>query len=95
MNVPITLTLIEWLSIVSDFQGHCAYCLVQTYNFIEMNNPHVGLVRTNVVPICRSCQVHKQNSFDKALERIQAYLDSDPTVHAIDDERWWDSDMSA
>jgi hypothetical protein len=89
-GVPIELTLVEWLSIVSDFQGHCAYCLVQPYSSIEMVKPRRGLVRDNVVPCCRACQVHKQNSFDAAIERVQAYVESEPTIHLFEDasEPW-------
>jgi antitoxin component HigA of HigAB toxin-antitoxin module len=90
LGVPTSLTLVEWLSIVSDFQGRCAYCLVSNYFDMEMANPRLGLVRANVIPCCRSCQIHKHHTFDVALERVQAYLDSDPTVHAIDDEAWWE-----
>jgi hypothetical protein len=56
---------------------------VQPYNFIETVKPYRGLVRDNVVPVCRSCQVHKQNSFDAAIERVQAYLESEPTIYDI------------
>src|SRR6266568_3547875 len=72
--------------IISDFQGHCAYCLVQPYSVIEMVKPYKGLMRDNVVPICRACQVHKQNGFESAEERIEAYVESEPTIHLFEDE---------
>jgi 5-methylcytosine-specific restriction endonuclease McrA len=89
-GVPIKLTLVEWLSIVSDFQGHCAYCLVQPYSVIEMVKPYRGLVRDNVVPACRSCDVHVHGSFESAEERVQAYVESEPTIHLFEDapEPW-------
>jgi hypothetical protein len=89
-GVPIELTLVEWLSIVSDFQGHCAYCLVQPYSVIEMVKPYRGLVKDNVVPACRSCDVHVHGSFELAQERVQAYVESEPTIHLFEDapEPW-------
>ena len=82
MNVPCTLTLIEWLSVISDFQGKCAFCLVAPYHSIEMLRPAYGLVWGNVLPCCRSCSTHLQHGFETSIARVLAYLNSEPVIHA-------------
>jgi len=73
-NLPITLTLREWLATTSDFEGKCAYCQEIPYSFLEMVNPDAGLTWDNVVPVCRACSIHKACSFETAQNRVQAYL---------------------
>src|SRR5260221_9665324 len=80
-RLPHTLTLFQWLGVLSDFNAHCAYCLVEHFNEIDMVVSEKGLVRGNVVPICRSCVVHKRNTFDVAYRRVQGYLLSVPTQY--------------
>jgi hypothetical protein len=74
-NLPVSLTLIEWLAILSDFQGHCAYCQLGHYSIIEMVDRTKGLVRDNVVPACRSCDVYVRTSWSSACERVAAYVE--------------------
>src|SRR5579864_1115207 len=66
-NVPHTLDLPEWLSILSDFSGKCAYCLVAWYSRIERVDESKGLTKGNVVPICLACREHKLLSWDVAV----------------------------
>lgn len=84
-GVLAPLTLPEWLSILSDFRGRCAYCLEQRYQLIERVNEHKGLVRGNVVPICRGCRVHKLSSWETAVERVQYYLNGDMSLLPLTD----------
>ena len=74
-KVPATLELPEWLSILSDFNGRCAYCLVSWYARIACVDERKGLVKGNVVPICLACREHKLLSWGEAVSRVQAYID--------------------
>jgi hypothetical protein len=88
-NLPVTLTLIEWLAILSDFQGHCAYCQIGHYAIIEMVDRSKGLVRDNVVPACRSCDVFVRTSWDEAANRVISYVanrNSLPFLFALEEE---------
>ena len=85
-KLPVSLTLTQWLSVVSDFNANCAYCLVRPFSHIEMVDLHSGLTRENVVPICLSCQVHKRSSFDIAKRRVAAYLNGDTSFRVEQDE---------
>jgi hypothetical protein len=78
-HVPVTLTFTDWLSVVTDFHGHCGYCLTEPLRYIEMVDPLAGFTKQNVVGICRVCQIHKQRSFTAAEQRVRAYLDYDPS----------------
>jgi len=79
LHVPVSLSLIEWLSIVSDFRGLCAYCCVYSFTTIEMVHPMLGLTPVNVVPVCRACHEHKKYGFDDAIDRVQTYLRGERT----------------
>lgn len=92
-RLDTTLTLLQWLSIASDFNGLCAYCLEVPYSFIEMVNPIAGFTWENVVPICRACAVHKHHSFEDAQTRVQAYLTGERQIH-LPRERAEDEDKS-
>jgi hypothetical protein len=89
-KLPVTLTLVQWLSVLSDFNGRCAYCLYHTSALIEMVAPMDGLTYENVAPICRGCHEHKRHGFETAIQRVQEYLsgDRDETilVFAVEDE---------
>lgn len=76
-SLPVSLSLREWLAIVSDFQGRCAYCLDMPYSMLAMVHPTVGIVQRNVIPCCRACHVHLRGSFAVARERVQAYLEQE------------------
>lgn len=85
-KLPVTLTLVQWLSVVSDFNANCAYCMARQFSHIEMVDLNAGLTRENVVPICSSCQVHKRGSFDIAKRRVEAYLQGDTSFRVEQDE---------
>jgi hypothetical protein len=92
-HVPVSLTLREWLSIVSDFKGKCAYCEEVPYSLLIMVNPSHGLVQQNALPCCKACNVHRQDSFENARTRVQVYLeqkhlraDDDIVYEPIEDE---------
>jgi hypothetical protein len=74
VHVPAELSLTEWLSIIQDFSGKCAYCAVYTYSAIDSVNPVLGLRPDNCVPICRACQEHKRHGFETAMQRVKTYL---------------------
>lgn len=88
-NLPATLTLVQWLSVLSDFQGLCAYCQEVSFSGMEVVERRLGLAYGNVVPICRACAVHRAGSFDHACERVEAYLDAarksaiDQQIHMV------------
>lgn len=87
-NRPATLTLVQWLSTVSDFEGLCAYCQEMTYSYIDMVNPALGLIYENVVPLCRACAVHRRSSFEDAKIRVLKYLlGQGPVRYPIDQPR--------
>src|SRR5437879_1602486 len=71
---PITLTLVEWLSTISDFAGLCAFCQEYTCNVIEMVRPSEGLTYDNVVPACRACSRLRKEGHENAEERVRLYL---------------------
>lgn len=73
-GLPFGLTLREWLAILSDFGGRCAYCEEVPFSLIASVQPGVGLVRGNVVPCCRACDVHRRRSFERAEQRVLAYV---------------------
>lgn len=86
-NVRATLTLPEWLTILSDFRGRCAYCLKDYYSLIERVDMRKGLVWGNVVPVCRACKVHKDSSWDTAVDRVASYLHGDLLDLPLDDSQ--------
>lgn len=74
LNLPIDLTLVQWMSTASDFKGLCAFCLEVPFSMIEMVDPRLGLIWENVVPICKACHKHKHTSFEAAEQRVRVYL---------------------
>lgn len=82
-EVPVRLEIREWLTILSDFNGRCAYCMLHWYQHIEMVDSHQGLVYGNVVPVCSGCREHKRASWDVAVHRVQAYLRGDLAAQQV------------
>jgi hypothetical protein len=74
--VPITLTLVEWLSVLSDFAGVCALCKRYGASKILMFDRTKGLIYTNVLPACYACEHHWTNGFEAAREAVRLYLDA-------------------
>lgn len=73
-NLPVTLTLVQLLSSLSDFRGCCAWCQEMPHHEIAMINPRAGLIWENIAPICRICSIHKRNGFETAQKRVEEYL---------------------
>jgi hypothetical protein len=61
-HAPATLTLHEWLEILTNFHWRCAYCH-GPYELMEhyIPLPHGGTTADNVVPACFSCNSKKSN----------------------------------
>lgn len=74
MNVPTDLTLLQWLSVVSDSHGMCMFCQLMPHYYIEPMNPFAGLTWSNIVPACRSCSYIKRTGFGVVQKRILEYL---------------------
>jgi hypothetical protein len=73
-HLPATLSLVQLLSVISDYKSLCSFCLKVPFSMIHMVNRHDGLVYGNVVLVCRSCEVHTRESFHAAEMRVNAYL---------------------
>lgn len=73
-NLPVSLTLIQWLGTLSDHRGCCAYCQQPSYSVIDMVSPIAGLTWQNVVPACRSCAAIKRVGWENACARVMLYL---------------------
>jgi hypothetical protein len=76
-----TLTLKQLLSVMSDFNGLCAFCQECTYSIIEMVEPAKGLTYDNVVASCKACHVRRAEGYDFAEARVRWYLSSDREQH--------------
>lgn len=73
-NLPVSLTLVQFLGTISDFRGMCAFCQLMPHSVIEMMNPYEGLVWSNIAPACRSCSYIKRAGFGTVQKRIEEYL---------------------
>jgi hypothetical protein len=80
---PITLTLVEWISTLSDFHGLCAFCREYQCSIIEMVSRENGLVYDNIVPCCRACSTRRAESYEKAENRVKTYLGDERVQHII------------
>jgi hypothetical protein len=73
-TVPITLSLQQWLSTISDSEGLCAFCREYACSVIEMVNKDRGLTYDNVVPACRACSKRRGEGYHCAEDRVRFYL---------------------
>lgn len=73
-NLSVSLSLVQWLSTISDFRGCCAYCEQPSYSIIDMVSTIAGLVWSNVVPACRSCAQIKRVGWENTYARVTMYL---------------------
>lgn len=69
-----SLTLADWLSIITYHGGRCAYCQQVPFSLINLFEPAQGLTASNAVPCCKACSVHKAHSFEAALARVAFQL---------------------
>lgn len=81
--VPVTLTLVHWLSTLSDHAGLCAFCREYQCSVIEMVRPGGGLTYDNVVPCCRACHRRRSDGYDEAEDRVRIYLSAERIQHFI------------
>jgi len=84
-NIYCSLTLIEWLSTLSDFYGLCAFCKEYTANVIERLVLPDGYTYFNVVPACKACSTMRRTSFERAVEQLAVYLDAPRPVKLFRD----------
>jgi hypothetical protein len=71
---PISISLVEWLAILSDFHGNCALCKKYTANRILIFNRSQGLIYRNILPACAACEHHFIHGFDTAKQEAARYL---------------------
>lgn len=95
-QVPATLTLPEWISILNDFDSKCALCRVEPYREMGRLDPCKGLNKANTLPLCRGCAVHLRLGFEAALERVRGYCAGVQTQEAtfaqvVPDTYYWES----
>ncbi len=80
-----TLTVAQWLSVQTDFNGKCAYCQKEKGDILEHFVPLSyggGTVRGNIVPACDTCNRKKigqhpaftKNIPQEDIERVRQYL---------------------
>lgn len=80
---PLSLSLPQWLSTLSDFTGLCAFCKEYQCSVIEMVSPDKGLVYDNVVPACRACSKRRKEGYEEAEDRVRVYLNVEREQHSI------------
>jgi hypothetical protein len=73
-DVPATLTLAEWLAILSHHRGKCAICQQVQFSRLATWIPAEGLTAHNVVPLCKACHWNREHSWRDAIERVTAQL---------------------
>jgi hypothetical protein len=76
LGTDATLTLVEWLVTLEDFDWCCAYC--QSKPFQVMSHvtpfPHGGTVLENCVPACYGCSGNRRRKDEHVQTRLQAYF---------------------
>jgi HNH endonuclease len=87
-GLPATLTLEEWLAILEQYQGMCAYCLTTPFEALDHLIPLTvgedGTVATNCLPSCKSCNSRKGGYYEalplsptERLDRVRFLVQSD------------------
>ena len=79
-SILCSITLLEWMAVLSDFRGCCACCQHYTANVIEMFNPSEGYTYFNVIPACKACSIIRRETMKKTEARIAAYLEKDRPI---------------
>ncbi|OLD63927.1 MAG: hypothetical protein AUF65_00835 [Chloroflexi bacterium 13_1_20CM_50_12] len=80
-----TITLLQWMSVLSDHMGLCAFCQEYTANVIEMFNPSEGYTYANVIPACKACSHMRRQTFESAEIRIANYLGTNRPIKLFSD----------
>ena len=72
LHAEATLTLVDWLMTLDDFDWQCAYCLAKPFQVMShfVLLPTGGTTPDNCVPACSACG----RSRSKGHDRVQAYL---------------------
>lgn len=83
IGLAANLTLIEWLSVLSDFSNLCAFCKQYPCSVIEMVSRDKGLIYDNVVPACRACSKRRREGYEEAEDRVRVYLSMERVQHFI------------
>lgn len=72
LHAEATLTLVDWLMTLDDFDWLCAYCQAKPFqvmsHFVPL--PGGGTTPDNCVPACSGCSRSRRKGHD----RVQAYL---------------------
>lgn len=73
-ELPAELTLVQWLSILSDLNGKCPYCREAKGYAIHLFERKRGLIYGNVVPACHSCHRREEEGYHRGVEQVRCYL---------------------
>lgn len=76
-GLAATLTLREWLTVLSDHTSLCSFCREYQGSVIEMVEPAKGLVYGNVTTSCKACHVRREEGYNVAEDRVRWYLSSE------------------
>lgn len=69
-----SLTLQEWLQIITSNRGKCALCKIVHFSKVAIWIEAQGFTDGNVVPLCTACHFHKEHSWGDAIQRLDAQL---------------------
>jgi hypothetical protein len=74
MEVDATLTVVDWIMILEQFEWHCAYCQGGPFEIMShvIPLPRGGTTPENCVPSCYSCSTGARKRY--ARRRLQAQL---------------------
>lgn len=74
LGADATLTLVEWLVTLEDFDWQCAYCQSKPFQMMShvIPLPVGGTVPENCVPACYGCNIYRRNEHVRV--RVQTYL---------------------
>ena len=87
-GLPATLTLEEWVAILKQFQGMCAYCETIPFDalnhLIPLDAGEGGTIALNCVPACKRCNSRKCGYYEdrsmspaERLEKVRYALQYD------------------
>ncbi|MBN1286055.1 MAG: HNH endonuclease [Anaerolineae bacterium] len=102
-GAPASLTLLEWLQTLSDFDGQCAYCRERPFTQMEHFIPITdggGTTADNCAPACGVCnrgkgtenpgaQMGLPGLADARREQVRAYLAAKSSIDAPDQSYKW------
>ena len=77
LEVEATLTLVDWLLTLEQFQWRCAYCQVRSFEIMShiFPLPRGGTTPENCVPSCYSCSSGRGKLHER--QRVLALLEED------------------